>query len=114
MQPSDAEEIVAAIDGPPVERLQLDSQMPFFTRQHRIVLENSGRIDPDRLEDYIAADGYVALNTVLHEMQPAEVIAEVAKAGLRGTRRRGLSDGPQMGDRGEGHWVAQDRGLQRR
>lgn len=75
VQPSDAEDIVAAIEGPPVERLKLDAQMPFFTRQHRIVLENSGRIDPDRLEDYIARDGYLALHTVLHEMHPSEVVA---------------------------------------
>ena len=50
---------------PTGRRLSLDSQMPFFTRQHRIVLENSGRIDPDRMEDYIARDGYFALSTVL-------------------------------------------------
>lgn len=93
VQPSDAEEIVASIEGPPVERLRLDSSMPFFTRQHRIVLENSGRIDPDRLEDYIARDGYLALNTVLHEMQPAEVIAEVTKAGLRGRGGAGYPTG---------------------
>ena len=93
VQPSDAEEIAASIEGPPVERLRLDSGMPFFTRQHRIVLENSGRIDPDRLEDYIARDGYLALNTVLHEMQPAEVIAEVTKAGLRGRGGAGYPTG---------------------
>ena len=93
VQPSDAEEIVAAIDGPPVERLRLDPRMPFFTRQHRIVLENSGRIDPDRLEDYIARDGYQALNTVLHEMQPREVIAEIATSGLRGRGGAGYPTG---------------------
>lgn len=93
VQPSDADEIIASIDGPPVERLRLDSQMPFFTRQHRIVLENSGRIDPDRLEDYIAHDGYQALSTVLHEMQPADVIAEVTKSGLRGRGGAGYPTG---------------------
>jgi bidirectional [NiFe] hydrogenase diaphorase subunit len=93
VQPSDADEIVAAIEGPPVERLRLDSKMPFFTRQHRIVLENSGRIDPDRMEDYIARDGYLALSTVLHEMQPVDVIAEIAKSGLRGRGGGGYPTG---------------------
>jgi len=93
VQPSDAEEIVAALEGARVERLALDPAMPFFTRQHRIVLENSGRIDPDRLEDYIARDGYTALSTVLHEMHPADVIAEVTKAGLRGRGGAGYPTG---------------------
>ncbi len=57
------------------------------------MLENSGRIDPDRLEDYIARDGYLALSTVLHEMQPADVIAEVAQAGLRGRGGAGYPTG---------------------
>ena len=93
VQPSDAEEIVGAIDGPPIERLLLDATLPFFSRQHRIVLENSGRIDPDRLEDYIACDGYQALHSVLHDMQPADVVAEVSKAGLRGRGGAGYPTG---------------------
>jgi bidirectional [NiFe] hydrogenase diaphorase subunit len=93
VQTSDADDIVAAIEGSPVERLHLDSQMPFFTRQHRIVMENAGRIDPDRMEDYIAHDGYLALSTVLHEMHPADVIAEVTKAGLRGRGGAGYPTG---------------------
>ena len=52
---------LGARDGGQVERIRLDPQLPFFQRQRRIVLENSGRIDPDRLEDYIAEDGYLAL-----------------------------------------------------
>ncbi len=43
-----------------MERLRLDSHA-VFRAAARIVLENSGRIDPERLEDYIAADGYLAL-----------------------------------------------------
>src|SRR5579871_4440147 len=84
VQPSDASDIVSALEGPPVERIRLDSQLPFFARQQRIVLENSGRIDPERLEDYIGADGYLALTTVLAEMTPAQVVAEIDKSGLRG------------------------------
>jgi bidirectional [NiFe] hydrogenase diaphorase subunit len=97
VQPGDAAEIVGSLDGPPVERIRLDSQLPFFTRQKRIVLENSGRIDPERLEDYIAADGYLALTKVLSEMTPTEVVAEVHKSGLRGRGGAGYPTGLKWG-----------------
>jgi bidirectional [NiFe] hydrogenase diaphorase subunit len=91
--PNDAAEIVEAVHGPAVERIKLDPQLPFFQRQHRIVLENSGRIDPDRLEDYIAANGYAALGKAVTEMTPAAVIAEVTKSGLRGRGGAGYPTG---------------------
>src|SRR5579871_6854788 len=93
VQPSDASDIVSALEGPPVERIRLDSQLPFFARQQRIVLENSGRIDPERLEDYIGADGYLALTTALSERTPAQVIAEIYKSGLRGRGGAGYPTG---------------------
>ena len=91
--PNDAGEIVEAVRGPAVERIKLDPQLPFFQRQHRIVLENSGRVDPDRLEDYIAANGYAALGKAVTEMTPAAVIAEVTKSGLRGRGGAGYPTG---------------------
>ena len=91
--PADAPEIIRSLDGPPVGRLQLDSKAPFFARQQKIVLENSGRIDPERLEDYISVDGYLALTTVLSEMSPADVVAEVHKSGLRGRGGAGYPTG---------------------
>ena len=97
VKPSDAADIINALEGPPVERIHLDSQLPFFSRQQRIVLENSGRIDPERLEDYIAADGYLALAMVLSEMTPAEVIAAVSKSGLRGRGGAGYPTGLKWG-----------------
>ena len=93
VMPSDAGDIVAALEGAPVERIRLDASLPFFARQKKIVLENSGRIDPERLEDYIAADGYLALAKVLGEMTPSEVIAEVHKSGLRGRGGAGYPTG---------------------
>ena len=93
VQPEDADEMIESLEGPPVERLKLDTAHPFFARQHRIVLENSGRIDPDRLEDYIANDGYLALARVLSEASPTDVIAEVAKSGLRGRGGGGYPTG---------------------
>lgn len=49
---------------------------PFFTSQQKIVLENSGQIDPEKIHDYILRDGYLGLHEVL-EMTPQEVIDEV-------------------------------------
>jgi bidirectional [NiFe] hydrogenase diaphorase subunit len=97
VQPEDAPDIIGALDGPPVERIALDAKAPFFARQHKVVLENCGRIDPDRLEDYIAADGYLALTTALAEMTPADVIAEITKSGLRGRGGAGYPTGLKWG-----------------
>jgi len=97
VKPSDAAELIGSLDGPPVERIRLDSSLPFFARQKRIVLENSGRIDPERLEDYIAADGYLALTKVLSEMTPLEVVAEIHKSGLRGRGGAGYPTGLKWG-----------------
>jgi bidirectional [NiFe] hydrogenase diaphorase subunit len=76
----------------PVERLRCPTSMSVFPRQQKIVLENSGVIDPEDINDYIAADGYVALVTRLTEMSPAEVLNEIRSAAA-GPRRRRLSDG---------------------
>ncbi|HWQ52105.1 MAG TPA: NADH-quinone oxidoreductase subunit NuoF [Bryobacteraceae bacterium] len=70
-----------------------DPKNPFFARQERIVLENSGVIDPERVEDYIAHDGYRALVTALTEMTPREVIDQIIKSGLRGRGGAGYPTG---------------------
>jgi len=75
------------------EHLTSASETPFFQQQVRIVLENSGKIDPERIEDYIMQGGYGALVKALTEMTPAEVIDEVAKSGLRGRGGAGYSVG---------------------
>jgi bidirectional [NiFe] hydrogenase diaphorase subunit len=89
----DAAEIVAAVGGAPVERLRCPTDQPFFARQQRVVLENSGVIDPDSLRSYIAAGGYASLVRVLHEMTPAEVVQEVVASGLRGRGGGGYPTG---------------------
>ncbi len=53
-------------------------------KEVRVVLRNSGKIDPENIEDYIAEDGYSALAKVLTSMTPEEVIEEVLASGLRG------------------------------
>ena len=93
VKPEDAKEITESIGGAPATRLQADTRQPFFTRQTKIVLENCGRIDPERIEDYIAAGGYRALEKALFEMQPQEVIDEISKAGLRGRGGAGFPVG---------------------
>ncbi|MGV2829928.1 NADH-quinone oxidoreductase subunit NuoF [Myxosarcina sp. GI1(2024)] len=66
---------------------------PFFTRQLKIVLENSGKIDPEKIEEYIAADGYRALYKVLREMTPESVVAAITSSGLRGRGGAGYPTG---------------------
>ncbi len=58
--------------------------LPFYAKQHQIVLRNAGRIDPDRIEDYVAAGGYRALESALRSMTPQAVIDAVDASGLRG------------------------------
>lgn len=69
---------------PELDKKVLPSDLPFFTKQKKIVLANSGLIDPERLEDYVAHGGYVALGHVLREMTPEEVCTEIIASGLRG------------------------------
>ncbi len=80
----DAEDIVKSLDLEPVARLECPADMPFFRRQVKIVLENCGRIDPEQIEEYIAAGGYEALVKTLTEYSPGEVVEQVLRSGLRG------------------------------
>jgi len=66
---------------------------PFFTRQTKVVLENCGRIDPENIDDYIAAAGYRALTKAVTEMTPQQVIDEVTRSGLRGRGGAGYPAG---------------------
>jgi len=90
---ADAPEILDSLEGPAVSRLTCPTEIPFFSRQKKIVLENSGVIDAERVEDYIAALGYGSLIKVLTEMSPQEVIQEVTKSGLRGRGGAGYPTG---------------------
>jgi bidirectional [NiFe] hydrogenase diaphorase subunit len=90
---SDAGELLDSLDGEPVDRLHCASDVPFFQRQKKIVLENSGVIDPDRIEDYIAEGGYRAIVHALSEMTPQQVISEITTSGLRGRGGAGYPTG---------------------
>jgi len=95
--PDHASEIVATLQSPTAPEsayLQpADLRHPFFTRQQAIVLENSGMIDPERIESYIAAEGYQALHHVLREMSSNQVIHEITRSGLRGRGGAGYPTG---------------------
>ena len=65
----------------------------FFSKQMRITLRNCGIIDPENVDDYLSVRGFEALAKVLTEMQPAEVIAEIKKSGLRGRGGAGFPTG---------------------
>lgn len=90
---ADAGEILDNLDGPPIARLHCRTDIPFFQRQRKIVLENSGIVEAERIEDYIAASGYISLIKVLTEMSPADVIHEITKSGLRGRGGAGYPTG---------------------
>ncbi len=65
----------------------------FFNRQVKIVLRNSGLIDPLKIEDYIARDGYAALAKALTDMTPEQIVEEVLASGLRGRGGAGFPTG---------------------
>jgi bidirectional [NiFe] hydrogenase diaphorase subunit len=91
--PEKAASIVGALEGGKADAAEGDPAHPFFTEQFCIVLENSGVVDPDRIESYIAADGYLALRNVLREMTPQDVVAAMIKSGLRGRGGAGYPTG---------------------
>ena len=99
---SDAEAIVAALDGEQVAALQCDLR-EHFDGQVRVVLENAGRIDPEKIDDYIARDGYRALMQALHEMTPTDVIQQVTESGLRGRGGAGYPTGLKWGTVAKAH-----------
>ena len=105
VKPEDCEEIINThiIEGKIVERLlckdidnsvvQRLDELNFYKKQKRIALKNCGIIDPENIDEYIAFDGYKALEKVLLEMTPEEVIKEVTNSGLRGRGGAGFPTG---------------------
>jgi bidirectional [NiFe] hydrogenase diaphorase subunit len=81
------------VENKPVEEHVLPADMPFFAKQEKVVLKNSGLIDPSRLEDYIAHGGYTALAECLREMSPEQVCEAVTASGLRGRGGAGFPTG---------------------
>ena len=106
VKPKDVDEIVEKTlkNGEVVERLlyrdpntkkrvEQYTEIPFYSKQHRIALRNIGKIDPSNIDDYIAIGGYAGLAKALTEMTPEEVIDDVTKSGLRGRGGGGFPTG---------------------
>ncbi|NJR62238.1 MAG: NADH-quinone oxidoreductase subunit L, partial [Cyanobacteria bacterium CRU_2_1] len=98
--PADAPAIVAEVtDNLPLQESlgstvqHADPSHPFFAHQLCIVRENSGIIDPEQIEEYIAAGGYQPLYHVLYEMTPTQVVDSVTRSGLRGRGGAGYPTG---------------------
>jgi NADH-quinone oxidoreductase subunit F len=68
-------------------------QIDFFREQEKVVLRNCGVIDPMKISEYVARDGYQALAKVLTEMSPEQVCKEVLRSGLRGRGGAGFATG---------------------
>lgn len=105
VKPEDCEEIIQShiCEGKKVERLlckdidgtivsKLDD-LNFYKKQKRIALKNCGLIDPENIDEYIAFDGYKALEEVLTKMTSEEVIDTITKSGLRGRGGAGFPTG---------------------
>lgn len=71
----------------------LSLDLPFFTKQEKVVLKDAGRLDPEDIHEYIAHGGYLALEKVLKTMTPQEVVEVIKKSGLRGRGGGGFSTG---------------------
>jgi len=69
----------------------------FLANQHRIVLRNCGRLNPESIDEYIALGGYEAARKALTTMTPEEIIDEVSKSGLRGRGGAGFPTGTKWG-----------------
>jgi len=100
----DVEELVQEhfLKGRPLKRLMLQDKekvlatpkdIPFYKKQVKVTLANCGYIDPEKIEEYIAVDGYEAFVKALTEMKPQEVIEVVKKSGLRGRGGGGFPTG---------------------
>ena len=104
VKPEDCQEIIekTVLGGEIIDRLvyHLDGvayprqeDIPFYKRQHRVVLENCGRSDAEDIEEYISKDGYAAFEKALFEMTDEEICKTITDSGLRGRGGGGFPAG---------------------
>jgi bidirectional [NiFe] hydrogenase diaphorase subunit len=93
VSPENAPSIIDGLSGGPVAAERLDTTGPFFALQASEILANCGVIEPERIESYLAADGYQALGQVLDGLAPGQVVEEITRSGLRGRGGAGFPTG---------------------
>lgn len=107
VKPEDCHEILekTVLGGEIIDRLvyHLDGvayprqeDIPFYKKQHRVVLENCGSSDAEDIEEYIAKGGYAGFEKALFEMTDEEICRSIIDSGLRARRWR-LPRGPEVG-----------------
>ncbi|MBM4446814.1 MAG: NADH-quinone oxidoreductase subunit NuoF [Chloroflexi bacterium] len=75
------------------EVIPLYKDIPFYSRQHRLILRNCGHINPEQIDDYLATGGYAALKKAISEMEHTQIIEEINRSGLRGRGGAGFPTG---------------------
>lgn len=75
------------------DKVKKISDVPFFKRQQKVVLENCGVINPNSIDEYIASGGFRATDKVLRLMSSEQVVVEIKESGLRGRGGGGFSTG---------------------
>jgi NADH:ubiquinone oxidoreductase subunit F (NADH-binding)/(2Fe-2S) ferredoxin len=106
VSPQDAEAIVAEtlqagrvieellyLDPTNGRRIVYEADLPFYNHQTRRVMALNGNIDPRRIQDYVANDGYLALGRAVFDMSPEGIIEEVSRSQLRGRGGAGFPTG---------------------
>jgi NADH:ubiquinone oxidoreductase subunit F (NADH-binding)/(2Fe-2S) ferredoxin len=104
VSPKDAKDIAEShlVSGEPVKRLfyrhpvtkevvPYYRDIMFYKKQQRVILRNCGKINPEKIADYEAHEGYQALRKAVTTMTPAQVVEEVRRSGLRGRGGAGFA-----------------------
>lgn len=105
VKPEDAPELVSQVkenkvierllysDHATGEKVALESEIPFYKNQQRVLFGSNSNIDPKSIDDYLAIGGYAALARVLSQMTPDQVVQEVKESNLRGRGGAGFPTG---------------------
>ena len=75
------------------EKIALEDEIPFYKKQHRILMKNNAFINPSDINDYLALDGYKGFIKAVTEMNPDKIIEEIKESGLRGRGGGGFPTG---------------------